>query len=152
MNEEHQQKRPSCLRVLAAIGTILGVLLAILTGLNNLVELLLKLPQHVVLQISGLQISIGVTIFIALLILALMGLSFAFGVLYFPYGIAALFTTKIKPPLFLRPFVVLAGPFFYFNDWLSKRWYRAFREKHPPSELQKRLSASLQEQKEKKGG
>ncbi len=148
MNEKHQQKRPSCLGVLAAIGTILGIFLAILTALTNFVSLLLQLPKHFVIQISGFQISIGITFLIALLILALMGLSFAFGVLYSPYGVITLFTTKLKPPLFLRPFVVLASPFFYFTNWLSKQWYRASRKKHPPSELQIRLSLSLKDQKE----
>ncbi len=156
MNEEHPKKRPSCLGVLAAIGTILGVLLAILTGLNNLVELLLKLPQHVVLQISGVQISIGVTIFIALLILVLMGLSFTVGMFYPVYFVGELFT-KRKPPLFFRPFEVLSYPFLYLADWIVGWKYKAFLERRPPSELKKRLSASSQEvppqeQKEKKGG
>ena len=155
MNEAYQKEKPSCLKVLAAIGTILGVFLAILTGLSNLLELLMKLPQHVVLQISGLQISIGITIFIALLILVLMGLSFAFGLSYNLFEIHAALTRR-KTPFYFRPFEVLSSPFRYLVKEISERSYRVLSEKHP-TPLQKRMAAHaqearLQEQEEKKGG
>ena len=149
--EEQQKKRPSCLGILTAIGALLGAFLAIITGLSNLVGLLLQLPKHFVVQISGFQISIGITVFIALLILLLMGFSFTLGMLYMLFGLGALLTKK-KPPRIFSPFATLAYPFLRLANWISERRYEAFREKHPhpPSELQKRLLARLQEQKEKK--
>ncbi len=139
MNEESQKEKPSCLKVLVTLGAILGALLAIITGLNNLVELLLKLPQHFVIQISGFQISIGITVIIALLILLLMGLAFTMGMFYIMFVVAAVFT-KQGIPLFIRPFAVLAYPFLYLANWISEWKLEAYRKHHPQSSgLSKRL-------------
>jgi hypothetical protein len=94
MNKELQKNRPSCLGVLAAIGTALGILLAVIDGLDHLVNLLLQLPNHFVIQISGFQISIGITVIIALLILLLMGLAFTMGMFYFMFVVTAVFTKQ----------------------------------------------------------
>lgn len=105
----------------------------------------------IVIRISGVQLSIGLTVLVIVCIYVAMGLSFTLGMFYMLFGIGTIFTKK-KPPLFMRPFAVLALPFLHLANWISKRRYEAFREKHPhpPSELAKRLSVKLQEKKEKK--
>ena len=82
--DEPQKKKLSCLGVIAATGTFLGVLLAVIDGLEHLVGQLLLLPEHfaLVIRISSFQISIGLTVIIALIILLLMGFSFTLGMFY----------------------------------------------------------------------
>lgn len=149
--KDEPQKKLSCLGVIAATGTFLGVLLAVIDGLEHLVGQLLLLPEHfaLVIRISSFQISIGLTVIIALIILLLMGLSFTLGMFYLMFSVFALFTKK-KTPLFIRPFAALSYPFLHLANWISERKYNSRLEKQPPSELKKRILSSLKTQKGKK--
>lgn len=110
---------------------VVGLVVALITG-------------RFVIQITGFQFSIGITLIITLCIFLVIIVSFYLGMLYFIISLFGLFFKDQDIPLRFQILTKVASFILFPIIWIQKRR----RKNHPPSEFTKRMLARLQEKKE----
>ncbi len=74
----------------------------------------------IIIQITGVQFSIGLIVIVTAIIFVVQGVSFMLGMGYFVLGILSLFT-KQKIPLVLRIAAKVAFPFMLLSNWVLEK-------------------------------
>lgn len=98
----------------------------------------------IVIQISGFQMSIGITLIVILCIFTVMVGSFILGMGYVVLAVVNIFTKQKMPLIFRIPMTITSFVLFPFN-WI---YMRRHKRQRPPSEFTQRMLARLQEKKE----